>query len=46
METDGHDSGLTHYRVDMYDPTLVDVEGLTKAVAAATGFSARLRAEA
>jgi Cu+-exporting ATPase len=31
--------------VVMYDPTLVDVEGLTRAVAEATGFPARLRAE-
>ncbi|RBY92497.1 ATPase P [Blastococcus sp. TF02-8] len=31
--------------VIMYDPTLVDVDGLTEAVAAATGFPARLRAE-
>ena len=29
--------------VVMYDPTLVDVDGLTDAVAAATGFPARLR---
>ncbi|MDK3256640.1 heavy metal translocating P-type ATPase [Blastococcus capsensis] len=31
--------------VIMYDPTLVDVEALTEAVAVATGFPARLRAE-
>jgi Cu+-exporting ATPase len=31
--------------VVMYDPSLVDVDGLTKAVAKATGFPARLRSE-
>jgi Cu+-exporting ATPase len=31
--------------VVLYDPTLVDVDGLTKAVAKATGFPARLRSE-
>ncbi len=31
--------------VIMYDPSLVEVDGLTKAVAKATGFDARLRAD-
>ena len=31
--------------VIMYDPSLVDVDGLTRAVATATGFPARLRSE-